>query len=224
MSDPPNSASQNNLEPKKSGASKDTEEAHAAFLRWQDIRIAHVGNVINLVLTLTTASLAFGVKLLLDKGNNLPVVLGCSLLVLVLAIAAGLMANYSRLFDVRYTAKAARARELWRRQDAGEKLSDKQKLKAESYDDYSDKADEWGSRTWCFLLLQLPIFAIGVFLLVFSVYQYSRSVQHADAPGGRYVSIQGDTILLDTATGEWCSPWYGEKQYNTTIPSCKNSK
>src|SRR5690242_4133278 len=103
---------------------KRVEEAHAAFLRWQEVRIAHLGHVVNLVLTLTTASLGFGVKLIVDKPSlTANRSLYYSLLILIVAIAAGLLTNYCRLLDSRNTANAARARELKKRQEAGERLS-----------------------------------------------------------------------------------------------------
>jgi len=92
----------------------DHAEDHDAFLRWQEERRTQLGHVVNLVLTLTTATLGFAVMLVVDKritsvspGNR---AFFWSVILLLVAIATGLLVEMSRLFDVRYTAQAARDR------------------------------------------------------------------------------------------------------------------
>ena len=221
-------ANQATPDPDKEKLLKEAEKAHKAFLRWQEVRIRHLGHVVNLVLTLATASLGFGVKLVLDKPSLASNPLLCfSLLVLIFAVAAGLITNYCRLLDFRNTANATRARELKRRQEAEEELTDKQKRKAEKYDVYSDRAEDWGRCTWWSLKAQLLFFTVGIVLLVCGVYRYSVSGSDKVSLTGRFVSLQGEDVLLDTATGEWCQPWRGQDgkpiaSNSTYLRSCKD--
>ena len=76
----------------------------------------HFGHVVNLVLTLSTATLGFAANLAIERritwatyGSYLFV---ASLVFLFLAVGAGLLTNWTRLCDYRYTALAARGREL----------------------------------------------------------------------------------------------------------------
>jgi len=151
------------------------ERAHDAFLRWQEVRINHLGYTVNIVLTLTTATLGFAVNLAVGK-NVSPVQL-CkypfytSIVSLLFAVGLGLLVNLSRLYDFRYSAKAARARELHERDIAGESLEEKDRKTVSQCDDFSKKADFCGKCTWCLLWFQMTMFMVGVVFLAYSVIQ-----------------------------------------------------
>lgn len=117
------------------------------------LRHAQFGNVVNLLLTLTTAALGFGVKLLVDKrisGHPGREVFGLSLVVLSLAVAFGLATNCSRLQDLRETAKSARKREVKARAEGKGEWQKQSVLEAE-HEQASANADCWGKCSW-FLL------------------------------------------------------------------------
>jgi hypothetical protein len=149
-------------------------EAHDSFLRWQEVRITHFGHTANVVLTLTTAALGFLVNLVVEKRIALPTP-SASLSVIasvgafLLAIGAGLYANWSRLQDFRYTAKAARGRELYERDLAGETLNEKDRHRASNRDAYREVADCHGKCSWILLRIQLWTFVIGGVLLTVGV-------------------------------------------------------
>ena len=206
---------------------KRIQEAHDAFLRWQDVRRAQFGYVVNLMLTLTTASLAFGVKLILDKPSlGVNGMFRCSSYVLMAAIGFALLTNLSRLCDFRYTALSVRGRELRERQKANEPLENRQLEKAKKRRKYRKCADALGRITWWFLTLQLLTFGSGIGLLVCGVNQSLSATSDTSHQAGRFVNLDpgDDSVLLDTATGEWCSPWIGEtgKRVNSSFRSCKD--
>jgi cytochrome c oxidase subunit IV len=190
---------------------KQAEKAHAAFLRWQEIRISHLGYVVNLVLTLTTASMGFGVKQIFDKpslaSNGF---LRWSLGVLILATAAGLITNCFRLLDFQDTANAVRARELKKRQEAEEELTDEQKRKADKYSFYSDRADNWGHCTWVLIKLQAFFFFVGIVLFICAVWHSSHPKAWNDktmiteytgltiSPTGNAYSIEAHYFITNT--------------------------
>jgi hypothetical protein len=95
------------------------EEATGSYERWQKTMMQQQGAVINLILTLTIAAMGFGVSLMFKKESEVIalsrearwVVLG-SLAVFLIAVFWGLQVNLTRLWDFRWTARAARLREL----------------------------------------------------------------------------------------------------------------
>jgi monoamine oxidase len=159
------------------------DEAREANSRWQEVRRTQLGHVVNLVLTFSAASLAFGVKMIVDR-PNLPVrnLLFFSLAFLLCAIFLGLSANFTRLWDFRYTAKAARGRWLELRQQAAkaglpeEKLTSTKKENAGNRRQFSDRADRLGRWTWLLLSSQLLAFFVGIVLFVFAIVQYHPPV------------------------------------------------
>jgi hypothetical protein len=128
-----------------------------------------------MVLTLSTAALAFAVNLIVGQKITLTSpgkgAFSYSLGFLLLAVAAGLGRNLSRLLDFRYSAKAARSREMEARRVAGETLTDAQKTQAKDAAKYGNRADCLGVVTWCLLVAQLTAFFVGVVLLACSVRQ-----------------------------------------------------
>jgi hypothetical protein len=144
------------------------ERAHDAFLRWQETRRKQLGDTVNLVLTLTVASLGFGLNLIVsDKTHVLPrtCVFSFSLFCLSAAALLGLLINYSRLQDFRYSATAARELELAARAEA---KGDEEGAKKHRQDHakFSDLADRQG-QTWTRLFVygQLASFGVGITLL-----------------------------------------------------------
>lgn len=91
------------------------ERGEGSYENWQKTRIQHQGAVINLVLTLTIAAMGFGADLLFKKEGE-TILLGTgarwfvlgSLAVFVVSVVCGLWVNLSRLWDFRWTARAAR--------------------------------------------------------------------------------------------------------------------
>ena len=84
---------------------------------------------------------------------------------LLVAVAAGLACNLSRLLDFRYSAKAARGREMEARRVAGETLTEAEKTQAKDGSRHSKLADGFGISTWCLLVAQLTAFFVGVLLM-----------------------------------------------------------
>jgi len=163
--------------------SSSAREAHNAFIRWQAVRIEHFGHVVNLVLTLSTATLGFAVSLAIERkitpGTYGSYLFDASLVILLFAVGAGLLTNWTRLCDYRYTARAVRGRELHERIKAGELLDEKDWGKSAKRKWYSDSAEKYGERSWCFLKIQLLLFVFGVLLLAAAVALHYWSIQHA---------------------------------------------
>lgn len=161
---------------------KKVDDARDANLRWQEVRRTQLGHVVNIVLTLSTASLAFGVKMIVDKPSlTFHNSLFFSLAFLIIAILIGLLANFTRLWDFRYTAKAARARWLALRQRAiKEELPEEELTKEEGAlkrHEFSHRANQLGRWTWSLFSAQLLVFLIGISLFVFAIYQYNTSAR-----------------------------------------------
>jgi hypothetical protein len=89
------------------------KEARGSYVRWQKVTGNQLGSTVKLVLTLTTGSLAFGADLLFKRNAGAPVCwYVASITILILAAAAGLAVNATRLMDFRWTTRAARMRQL----------------------------------------------------------------------------------------------------------------
>jgi len=124
-------------------------------VRWDGYRITHLGYTVNLILSLSVASLGFALSLVtkdgfsLQRGWNA----GCfsfSLFLLTLSIAVGLICVLNRLYDFRITARNARSGK-------------------------NDKANtrELGEITWLLFYFQIAIFAVAFFMLSGStMYRY----------------------------------------------------
>jgi hypothetical protein len=149
------------------------QKAHEAFIRWQETTGKQLGHTINLILTLTTAALGFEVNLALVKNTSPPYLNPCafflSLLALTFSAAFGLAANYSRLWDFRWTTRAARGNEMHARQELNEDLTEKQKTRAQDREKYSNYAELVGKVTWWLVLLQFLAFLAGIATLAWSV-------------------------------------------------------
>ena len=94
-------------------ATRDNKKKDAAgFSRWQDAAREQLGNTVNLVLTLSVASLGFGTNLLFKTEKAATPVVGwarfCVLAAVALLLAAvgvALQVNLSRLKDARWSAR-----------------------------------------------------------------------------------------------------------------------
>lgn len=184
-----------------------TAEAHNAFLRWQGVRTKHFGYTVNLVLTLTTATLGFGVNLVVDNRIAPTKLFIASLIFLGLAMFVGLLTSYSRLLDFRYSAKAARGRELQARDTKGETLDEEDRKAAAERSAHRKRSKRYGKWSWLLLPIQLVVFFVGVFLLGTSVLLWMTP--HPRPQAGRFVNVDNNTnplVLLDTATGQLCIP------------------
>jgi hypothetical protein len=93
----------------------DHKTARDAYVRWQKTKRDQLGSVVKLVLTLTGAAVAFGADMFVKRKPGTPhaaeVLLEISLAILILAMAAGLFVNLTRLRDFLWTERAARMRE-----------------------------------------------------------------------------------------------------------------
>lgn len=90
------------------------KDARESYVRWQKVTGGQLGSVVKLVLTLTTAAIAFGANLVAKRATGTPVggFYVTSLIILIAAAAVGLLVNVTRLMDFRWTTRAARMRYL----------------------------------------------------------------------------------------------------------------
>lgn len=153
---------------------RSAEKAHDAFVRWQQLTVAHLGHTINLILTLTTAAFGFVISLAINDKISPGSPGNCAFLwsagFLVAAIAVGLFANFSRLLNFRRTAQVARGREMQALANTGKNLTVKQQTQAEQRDGLRKAADWWGNLTWWLLRFQTAGFVLGVGLLSYAVW------------------------------------------------------
>lgn len=121
--------------------------------RWQRITIDHLTYVLNFFLTLTIAILGYWCSLLRDEGFTLGAIAKCfmllSFLALAVAVICGFACIFCRIWDFRGTAQRARGKA-----DAPSR----------------DKLRRLGSLTWGLFYVHLIGFALGVGLLVVTLF------------------------------------------------------
>jgi hypothetical protein len=141
----------------------------------------------------------------------------CSLMALTFAIFFGLLANYSRLCDFRYTSWAARGRWLEARKDAGEWLSSEQTKKAMRRHEFSGRAECLGRCTWWLLKLQLLLFFVGILLFICAIWHSSHPkpwndkamiteyAHHLTIPptGNTYSSIEANYFITNITNSDY---------------------
>jgi hypothetical protein len=130
------------------GAIMDDEEK---YLQWQERAITQLGIAINLLLTFAGITLEFALRHRQEFSrweHPAPVLLA-------LSIGAALMANVTRVWDFRYTRRAAWAR--WKKDES-------------THDKAKDKADCFGVWTWGLFTAQAIAFALGVSALIVSLW------------------------------------------------------
>jgi hypothetical protein len=124
------------------------------FQRWQKISIDPLGYALNLILTLTIATLGYCVVLLKDRDFAPTFSAKCAMLLSLLALAlsaiSGFACVFNRLRDFRGTAKRARS-------DFSSEVPTKEHL------------DKLGRTTWVLFKFQLFTFAFGVIALAISL-------------------------------------------------------
>lgn len=92
---------------------KEKRSSHDAFVRWQQVSREQLGNTVNLVLTLTTAAIAFVADLAIKKDLAPTPTRRCEIMgALGLAPVLGILVNVTRLLDFRWTTRAARVGDL----------------------------------------------------------------------------------------------------------------
>jgi len=130
-----------------------------SFIRWQATTITQFGYTLNLVLTLSVASLGFAATLLTND-NFSPVgvckfMYLCSLICLVSSIMLGIWCSINRLTDFRLTAKITRLR------NKADHVEDVKKLRI--------KTVQLGKKTWELFYFQIGSFGGGILLLILTV-------------------------------------------------------
>jgi hypothetical protein len=132
---------------------EDRNADRESYVRWQEIALTQLGYTINLMMTLAGGVLAFVVKEKLDGvvralGFGWHLALLCLGASVVLAIAA----NVTRVFDFRYTRRAAKAR-----------MND-----GKDHQEVQIKADRLGVWTWDLFTGQAATFALGIISLAWA--------------------------------------------------------
>ena len=145
---------------KKKGGGETSIEHKESFVRWQSITITQLGYVINLVLTLATASLGFSLTLITNE-NFAPryfakLLFILSLILILLSIVFGIACVINRLSDFRKTTQIARDRERLRRDGVADREIDRQ-LAARRL-----TTKTLGKVTWRLFWFQIGAFAAGV--------------------------------------------------------------
>jgi hypothetical protein len=124
------------------------------FQRWQKIAIDQLGYALNLILTLTIATLGYWFVLLKDRdfapASSAKCTMLLSLLALTFSAICGFACVVNRLWDFRGTAKRARS-------DSSSEAPSKEHL------------DGLGRITWVLFYFQLFAFAFGVAVLAISL-------------------------------------------------------
>jgi hypothetical protein len=91
-----------------------TPEDRGAFVRWQGISIQHLGQTINLLITLATGLVAYGINLVVNEhGPSNPcarISFRFAIVLLLLSVLSGICATLFRVEDFRRTAQIARTR------------------------------------------------------------------------------------------------------------------
>src|SRR5271165_5266279 len=125
------------------------------FVRWQSITITQLGYTINVVLSLSTASLGFAFVSVRQSDFELgkaKLPFDMSLFLLFASIVCGIWCSVNRLCDFRITARIARRSEQLFREP--------EKLKT-----LRQKAKRLGRWTWRFFCWQIGLFIGGEMLL-----------------------------------------------------------
>ena len=136
--------------------------ADESFIRWQGRTIEQFGYAVNLFLMLSTASLGFGVNLILQHKAQIScegwalIPIGCFLL--LFSIFIGIATVINRLYDFRLTTQIARKREKDGKKEILETLRNKEKFHSRA--------------TWNLFWTQAILFGLGV--LVFCIATFLR--------------------------------------------------
>ncbi len=129
-----------------------------SFIRWQGRTIEQLGYALNVILSLSVATLGFEMSILLSKEFEKFRWQNClfiSVAFLILSVALGIFCTINRLRDFRITTDIARKRE---NDMSDPKLTPLRKLSC-----------TLGKRTWVLFWSQIMTFGIGVLLLIMPI-------------------------------------------------------
>lgn len=138
-----------------------------SFIRWQAITLNQLTYAVNLILTLSVATLGFSMSLLRDKdftpeGHSRCLFVLATFLIL-LSIAFGIWCVINRLRDFRTTTEVARMRE--------------DKKSAEEIAPLRILYDTLGRRTWWLFWTQIVLFGFSiVFYTLCILYSFHRKL------------------------------------------------
>jgi len=147
-------------------AEEEANKDHEAHVRWQGITITQLGYVVNLLLSFSVATLGYVVNLIITGQIRTDCELCVALCVVLAAIIAGVVTNFSRLQDFRYSARAARCRELKHRGKLGESLSNEKQATIAKYECSHYLAKCFGRVSWFAFWTQLIVFALSYPILI----------------------------------------------------------
>jgi cell division protein FtsL len=145
-----------------------------SFVRWQQIRIAQFGFAVNLLMTLSAASLGFALTQVRDKSITCQwsskVFLVTSVALLLVSLCFGIICTTTRLYDFRKTAKIARVREKMKQRN---KNQDMIRAKLQAARSHVRTIGRW---TWRLFWYQMVAFSIGAIALAvaFGIAYWSR--------------------------------------------------
>jgi hypothetical protein len=152
-------------------------EYRKRFVRWHELTLNQLSNTNNLILTLTTAILAFSVS---KTELRLPTdccVLGgfiISYALLLGSVLAGLLLTFNRLNDFRKTKDKIKYKRQRFETENGIKNHGDINTITKSIDKLETETEELGQQTWSLLRWQLWTFLIGcAFILVTILIQHN---------------------------------------------------
>lgn len=134
------------------------------YVRWQEFTLTQLSNTNNIILTLTTALLAFAVtktdfKLTTSCCLRLCFIIGYVLL--LGSILAGLLLTFRRLNDFRKTKDTIKfKRQRFETENEIKNHGDVKTITA-TIDKLKIETDKLGSQTWCLLHWQIWTFLLG---------------------------------------------------------------
>jgi hypothetical protein len=154
---------------------------NGSFVRWQANTQNQLGYAIGLILSLSTASLGFAVirlEGLLDSKHCAALFfLALSIIALVASEAAAIACTINRLLDFRKTARIARDREDWVRENLpATEISERLKERRAG-------TKKLGETTWNLFWWQIGTFAVGIAALLIGI-AFEFAPQICQSSGG----------------------------------------
>jgi hypothetical protein len=152
-------------------------EYRKRFVRWHELTLNQFSNTNNLILTLTTAILAFSVsKTEFKLPTDCCILLGfiSGYVLLLGSILAGLLLTFNRLNDFRKTKEIIKyKRQRFETKNEIENHGDTKTI-TETINGLKIETDKLGRQTWCLLHWQLWTFLIGsAFILITILIQHN---------------------------------------------------
>jgi hypothetical protein len=154
-----------NWEAEKGGLNVST--GNESFVRWQATTISQLGYAINLILSLSVASLGFSLLLIKDQdfrpGFWTRLLIDLSVAFLILSVCVGVGCVINRLQDFRKTASIARDRKDWQNVGLTKEETDLKLRERRA------TVERLGKRTWKLFYAQISTFILGVILLTIAL-------------------------------------------------------